>query len=65
LQEGAYVLLGNLVGVPADIALALSLASRAREIMLGVPALLSWQLIESRGLKGLIAAGKPSELDPA
>jgi putative membrane protein len=54
LQEGAYVLLGNLVGVPADIALALSLASRARELMLGVPALLSWQLIESRGLKGLI-----------
>jgi putative membrane protein len=65
LQEGAYVLLGQLVGVPADIALALSLASRAREIMLGVPALLTWQFSESRGLKGLIGANKSSELDPA
>jgi putative membrane protein len=65
LQEGAYVLLGQLVGVPADIALALSLASRAREIMLGVPALLTWQVAESRGLRGLFDAGKPSELDPA
>jgi putative membrane protein len=65
LQEGAYVLLGNLVGVPADIALALSLATRARELMLGVPALLSWQVSESRGLKGLFEANKGSELDPA
>jgi putative membrane protein len=65
LQEGAYVLLGNLVGVPADIALALSLASRARELILGVPALLSWQIAESRGLRGLLGRQTTSELDPA
>jgi putative membrane protein len=64
LQEGAYVLLGHLVGVSPDIALALSLASRARELILGVPALLVWHVSEGRGL---IAARsiKASELDPA
>jgi hypothetical protein len=64
LQEGAYVLLGHLFGVPPDIALALSLASRARELILGVPALLVWHVSEGRGL--IAARGiKSSELDPA
>ncbi len=40
VQEGGYLLLGPLVGLPADAALALSLAKRAREILLGVPGLL-------------------------
>ena len=40
VQEGGYLLLAPLVGLPPDAALALSLAKRARELMLGVPGLL-------------------------
>ena len=47
VQEGSYVLIGALVGLPADLALAVSLLKRARDLIKGVPALLQWQLIES------------------
>jgi putative membrane protein len=60
LQEGAYVLLGQMIGVPPEIALALSLASRARELILGVPALLVWHFSESRGLR-IAARQTPSD----
>jgi putative membrane protein len=40
VQEGGYLLLAPLVGLPPDTALALSLAKRARELLLGVPGLL-------------------------
>jgi putative membrane protein len=40
VQEGGYLLLAPLAGLPPDTALALSLAKRAREIILGVPGLL-------------------------
>jgi putative membrane protein len=48
VQEAAYALLGPLFGLPAEAALALSLLKRARDITVGVPVLLSWQIIESR-----------------
>ena len=50
VQEGGFMLLGTLVGVPAHLGLALSLAPRIREILLGLPALLTWQLLEGRRL---------------
>jgi putative membrane protein len=40
VQEGGYLLLAPLAGLPPDTALALSLAKRAREILLGLPGLL-------------------------
>ena len=40
VQEGGYLLLAPLAGLPPDTALALSLAKRARELLLGVPGLL-------------------------
>jgi putative membrane protein len=40
VQEGGYLLLGPLAGLPPDAALALSLAKRARELLLGLPGLL-------------------------
>jgi putative membrane protein len=40
VQEGGYLLLAPLAGLPPDMALALSLAKRAREILLGLPGLL-------------------------
>jgi putative membrane protein len=39
VQEGGYLLLGPLTGLPPDAALALSLAKRARELLLGLPGL--------------------------
>jgi putative membrane protein len=67
LQEGAYIVLGRMIGLEPDIALALSLASRARELMTGVPALLFWQISEGRWLKHLLGRqqSSQSELDPA
>jgi putative membrane protein len=48
VQEGGYALLGPLFGLPAEAALALSLLKRARDIVIGVPVLLLWQLAEGR-----------------
>lgn len=47
VQEGGYLLLAPLAGLPPDIALALSLAKRAREIILGLPGLLYLRLSKS------------------
>jgi putative membrane protein len=46
VQEGGYLLLAPLVGLPPETALALSLAKRAREVLLGVPGLLYLHLSE-------------------
>ena len=40
VQEGGYLLLAPLAGLPSEAALALSLAKRARELLLGLPGLL-------------------------
>jgi glycosyltransferase 2 family protein len=48
VQEGAYVILGGLFGLAPDVALALSLLKRARSLLLGVPPLLLWQMLEGR-----------------
>ena len=39
VQEGGYLLLAPLVGLPPEAALALSLIKRARELLLGLPGL--------------------------
>ena len=48
VQEGGLILLGAVIGIPPDVSLALSLVKRIREVVLGVPALLIWQLVEGR-----------------
>jgi putative membrane protein len=48
VQEAGYAMLAPLFGLPAELGLAVSLLKRAREIVLGVPALLYWQTVESR-----------------
>ena len=50
VQEGGYVLIGNLLGIPGDAAFALSLIARVRELVIGIPGLICWQLIEARRL---------------
>jgi putative membrane protein len=47
VQEAGYAMLAPLFGLPAEMGLAVSLLKRAREIVLGVPALLYWQAFES------------------
>ncbi len=49
-QEGGLVLFGALLGIPADLALAVSLAKRVRELALGLPGLAAWQWVEGRRL---------------
>ncbi len=51
VQEASYVAIGRLFGMPAHISLGISLLRRARDIAIGVPALLSWQRSEARELR--------------
>jgi putative membrane protein len=48
VQEGAYLVIGGLFGLAPETVLALSLLKRARDLMLGAPALLAWQIVEAR-----------------
>jgi len=50
VQEAAYALVGPLFGLPADMSLALSLLKRARDLAIGLPALLVWQAFEGHRL---------------
>jgi putative membrane protein len=50
VQEGGYLVVGNLLGIPGDAAFALSLIARVRELALGIPGLVAWQVIEGRRL---------------
>lgn len=44
VQEGSYLLLGAAVGLAPETALAVSLTKRLRDLTLGLPGLLAWQL---------------------
>jgi putative membrane protein len=48
VQEGGYVMLGALFGVSPDVSLALSLVRRGRDLVIAVPTLLAWQMLEGR-----------------
>jgi putative membrane protein len=50
VQEGGYLVVGHLLGIPGEAAFALSLIARVRELALGVPGLVAWQLIEGQRL---------------
>jgi putative membrane protein len=51
VQEAGYAGLGVVFGVPPEISLGVSLVRRGRDIVVGVPILLLWQLIEMRRLR--------------
>jgi hypothetical protein len=53
VQEASYVALGRLFGIPAHVSLAFSLLRRARDIAVGAPALVSWQIAEATALSWL------------
>jgi len=50
VQEGAFVLLGGLIGLSAEVSLAISLAIRIRELIIDVPGLVFWQHAEGRAI---------------
>jgi len=50
IQEGGYVLVGAALGIEPAVALALSLARRVRELLIGMPGLAVWQASAIRKL---------------
>ena len=50
VQEGGFILLGQVIGLSPELALALSLVKRIRGLLIGVPALIAWQYAEGRRL---------------
>ena len=55
VQEAGYVALGALFALPPDMAIALSLLRRGRDLAIGIPGVLSWQAIEGNRLRRLLA----------
>jgi putative membrane protein len=51
VQEAGILMLAQVFGIGPDIALSLALVKRMREVLIGVPALLSWQWVEAARLK--------------
>ncbi|HEV7612974.1 MAG TPA: lysylphosphatidylglycerol synthase domain-containing protein [Steroidobacteraceae bacterium] len=50
VQEAGLVVFGHALGISGELALAVSMAKRTREVLCGLPALLSWQWLEGRRL---------------
>jgi len=48
VQETGYLVIGNILGIPSQTAFAISLIARFRDLAVGVPALIVFQLIEGR-----------------
>jgi len=75
VQEGAYIALGALFGAPAPTMVAFSFVRRARDLLVGAPAVIAWLALEGRSLaargsrspggKGaLLKTQRPHELPP-
>jgi len=51
VQEAGLLLAGHAIGISAELALAVSMAKRLREVLCGLPPLASWQWMEIRRLR--------------
>jgi putative membrane protein len=60
VQEGGFVVVAALFGVPADAAVTISLTKRVRELALGLPGLAAWQWRELRRRQRRDAATAPT-----
>ena len=47
VQEGGFLAIGALYGLPAEVSLALSLVKRVPDLALGLPGLLGWLVLET------------------
>jgi putative membrane protein len=52
VQEGGYIVICQVFGLSPEMAIALSLMKRLREVVLGVPGLLAWHYMEARPIAG-------------
>lgn len=50
VQEGGYILIGQMLGLPVQFSLSLSFVKRVPDLLLGVPGLLVWHVLETRSL---------------
>jgi len=50
IQDGSFLALGVMLGLPPEFALSVALVKRIRELVLHAPALLIWYVIEGRRL---------------
>jgi putative membrane protein len=50
VQEGGFLVFGSLLGLGPEVALALALARRVRDLVVFIPALVAWQVSEGRQL---------------
>ncbi|MEE7457293.1 TIGR00374 family protein [Methylorubrum populi] len=57
VQEGSFVVVGALFGLDAGTAIALSLAKRVPDVVLGLPSLVVWQTLEARRTQVLAPPG--------
>jgi len=48
VQEGAFVVIGAMLGIDATTALALATARRLRDVVIFFPGLIAWQWAETR-----------------
>ena len=62
VQEVAYVALGSVFGVDAAVMLGVSLLRRGRDLALGIPVLIVWQVLEWRALRH--SAGETTHPQP-
>ncbi len=65
MQEGGFVVLAALFGIPSDVAISLSLTKRIRELAIGLPGLAAWQFQElrRRRAKQAMEDGRTMEMD--
>jgi putative membrane protein len=57
-QEGGLVALCAIFGVPADVAIAMSLIKRVPDLVFGLPSLAGWQILEGRAFQALPVAAE-------
>jgi putative membrane protein len=64
-QEGGLILLCAVFGIPPEQAIALSLVKRAADLVVGVPGLLGWQMLEwGRLVPKYSLRARQSRVDP-
>lgn len=63
IQESGYVVVGAIFGLSPEVALAISLLKRGRDLILGVPVVLAWQVGEGHGMLKRWAGETLADLD--
>ena len=63
IQESGYVVVGAIFGLSPEVALAISLLKRGRDLVLGLPVVLAWQVGEGHGMLKRWASETLADLD--